>query len=224
MVSQKNPSKTSLKFNTHQPARPVATAIAGVKPSDVSALGLSIPSKLKDLTARGSSTPLKGKYGLYSFGAADDDNEERVLVGPGYFTQARLSNKGVMSADYDSDSDDVDDREPSKRPDVDEDKDDNFNRNQGEREVEPVDNSENPYGGEYAKQPIFPPAYEGVYGYLPNPYLPPYNFNLPLPIINQYLQRRNYNAAVRYPSIVPQYPDVYGNPPTYTPFTRYVYV
>lgn len=214
-------------------ARPVATAIAGVKPSDISALGLPIPSKLKDLAARGGSFPLKGKYGLVSL---SDDDEEKVLVGPNFFgAQSRLSEKGINSdSDFDNEQTDVDDvdgdeREISRRPDTDyekEDSKDRFNKNDnGDRQVEPVDNGENPFGFEYGKQPQFPPTYEGLYNYIPNPFLPPYNFNIPLPLINQYLQRRAYNAGLRYPSAaVPEYPGYGQHSPAYSPFTRYVYI
>jgi hypothetical protein len=209
-------------------ARPVATAIAGVKPSDISALGLPIPSKLKDLAARGGNYPTKGKYGLVSL--SDDDGDERVLVGPDFFTQARLSDK---ASEYDNEQGDVedgegDDREISRRPDTDFEKEDMKN---GDRQVEPVDNIESPYGIEYGKQPLFPPSYEGLYNFLPNPYLPPYNFNnVPLPIINQYLQRRMFNSGLRYPSAAGVYPEAYGQPqyntnqPQYSPFSRYFYV
>jgi len=212
----------------------VATAIAGVKPSDISALGLPIPSKLKDLAARGGNFPTRGKYGLVSL--SDDDTEERFLVGPDYFTQARLSEKASsFDGDQSEDDTDGDEREISRRPDTDDDNDaiikpDNYNKND-DRQVEPAENSENPYGLEYGKQPIFPPAYEGIYNFLPNPYLPPYNFNnIPLPIINQYLQRRAYNAGLRYPSVASQYPESYGQPqynshsPSFSPFSRYFYV
>lgn len=223
----------------------MATAIAGVKPSDISALGLPIPSKLKDLAARGGSFPLKGKYGLVS---SDDDSDEQVLVGPNYFAQARLTEKEINSdSDFDNDKAeiddiDVDEREDSRRPDMEseddkEDSKDNFNSN-GDRQVEPVDNSQSPFGFGYGSNPnLFPPSYEGIYNYLPNPYLPPYNFNVPQPIINQYLQRRAYNAGFRYPS---QFSGIYGgqqqhqqqqhqqqfnsNSPSFSPFARYFYV
>lgn len=209
-------------------ARPVATAIAGVKPSEISALGLPIPSKLKDLAARDGSFPLKGKYGLVSL--SDDEGDEKVLVGPNYFMEARLSEK-----DSDNDFDnEQDDDEISRGPDTDDDKEDSkesFDKNSNDRQVEPVEIQTSPFGSDYGKHPQFPPAYEGLYNFLPNPYLPPYNFNnVPLPIINQYLQRRAYNAGLRYPSPVQQYPGLYGqneyssNSPSYSPFTRYFFV
>lgn len=213
----------------------MATAIAGVKPSEIAALGLPLPSKLKDLAARGGSFPIKGKYGLVSLN--DDENDERLLVGPHYFAQARLSVKDYNNSGNDDDDDqaevdDIGERESSRRPEPDDDKEDqkdNFNKN-GDRQVEPVDNSESPYGFEYEKNPIFPPAYEGLYNYLPNPYLPPFNYNLPLPLLNQYLQRRAYNPNLRYSSQVPQYSGVYGQQPYSTntqglsPYPRFVYV
>lgn len=201
-------------------ARPVATAIAGVKPSDISALGLPIPSKLKDLAARGGNFPSKGKYGLVSL--LDDSGDERVLVGPEFFTQARLSEKADFDTEQ-SEADDTegDDRESARRPDEEDTK----------NQAEPADSGYNPYGIEYGKQPLFPPAYEGFYNLSPNPYLPPYNFNnVPLPIINQYLQRKAYNVplGLRYPS--QGYAEAYGQPhfntnqTPYSPFTRYIYV
>lgn len=222
------------------PARPVATAIAGVKPSEISALGLPIPSKLKDLAARDGTFPLKGKYGLVSL--SDGISDDKVLVGPGYFAQARLAAEKELNSESDSESDeaeidDVDgsDREIFRRPGSDqskEDTNDRFDKND-ERQVEPVDNSESPYGIEFERQPIFQPTYEGFYNVLPNPFLPPYNFNLPHPLINQYLQRRSSGGAGRYGTqAVPQYrgnfapqqynPQYNSNP--YSPYTRLFYV
>lgn len=223
----------------------MATAIAGVKPSDISALGLPIPSKLKDLAARGGSFPLKGKYGLVT---SDDENDEQFLVGPNYFSQARLSEKEINSdSDFNNDKAEIDDidadeREDSRRPEMEpederEDLKDNFSSN-GDRQVEPVDNSQSPYGFGFGNSPLFPPSYEGIYNFLPNPYLPPFNFNVPQPIINQFLQRRAYNAGIRYPSLASQYAGIYGrhqlqqqpqpqyNPsgPSFSPFSRYFYV
>lgn len=227
-------------------ARPVATAIAGVKPSDISALGLPIPSKLKDLSARGGSYPLKGKYGLVSL--SDDGNaDENVLVGPNYFAQARLSEKMINSDSiFDNDRaevDDVDDedREMPRQPDLDsedENEDSKYDQNpNGDRQVEPVENSQNPFAFAFGHNPLFPPTYDGMYNYLQNPFLPPYSFNVPNPIVNQYLQRRAYNSGIRYPSIASQYPGVYGqqqqqlqaqqyNPhsPAFSPFSRFFYV
>jgi hypothetical protein len=191
-------------------------------------LGLPIPSKLKDLAARGGSFPSKGKYGLVSL--SDDDNEGKVLVGPNFFSQGRLSSKASINSEDDNDQDDYEEeRESSLRGESDESKD-SFSKNDNDRQVEPVDQSESPYGFEYGKQPQFPPTYEGLYNLLPNPYLPPFNFNIPLPLINQYLQRRAYN---RYPSQqsfdASQYPGVYGqsqyaNSPSFTPYSRYFFV
>lgn len=222
-------------------ARPVATAIAGVKPSDISALGLPIPSKLKDLAARDGAFPLKGKYGLVSL--SDGVSEDKVLVGPSYYAQARLkAEKDLNSESEESDEaeiDDIDsnDRESFRRPGSDQNKEDSsdrFDKNgSDERQVEPVENSESPYGFEFEKQPIFQPTYEGFYNVLPNPFLPPYNFNLPYPLINQYLQRRSSFNAGRYaPQAVPQYPSTFArqqynpqyNPNAYSPFTRLLYV
>lgn len=208
-----------------------------MKPSDIAALGLPIPAKLKDLAARGGTYPSKGKYGLVS--VSDDDINDRVLIGPNYFAQSRLSEKDLNSdSDFENDRaeiDDIeDDRETSRRPyneeDVENSRDNFDNNSSGDRQVEPVDNSEseNPYGFNYGKHPLFPPTYEGIYN-LPNPYLPPYNFNIPIPLLNQYLQRRAYNSGLRYSSAA-QHPGAYGqqqfnpNPQPYSPFSRYFFV
>lgn len=193
---------------------------------------MPIPAKLKDLAARGGSFPLKGKYGLISL--TDDSNDERVLIGPDYFAQSRLSEKDLNSdSDFENDRaeiDDVDDdREISRRPDSEEDAEnskDNFDNNSnGDRQVEPVDNSESHLGFNYGKHPLFPPTYEGIYNFLPNPYLPPYNFNLPIPLLNQYLQRRAYNSGLRYAQLPSSYGQQFNpNPQPYSPFSRYFFV
>lgn len=232
----------SNKFNFS--ARPVATAIAGVKPSEISALGLPIPSKLKDLAgaaARDGTSPLKGKYGLVSL--SDGVSNDKVLVGPGYYAQARLAAEKELNSESDFESDEAEtedtdgsDREAPRRPASDrskEDTNDRFDNNESdERQVEPVENSESPYGFEFERQPIFQPTYEGFYNVLPNPFLPPYNFNLQHPLINQYLQRRSSNAGRFGPQAVPQYRGNFAsqqynpqyNPNAYSPFTRLLYV
>lgn len=205
-----------------------------MKPSDITALGLPIPAKLKDLAARGGTYPFKGKYGLVS--VSDDNSDERVLIGPNYFAQSRLSEKDLHSdSDFENDRveiDEEDDRESSRRPDneddIDNSKDTFGNNSNGNRQTEPVDNSENPFGFTYGKHPLFPPTYEGIYN-LPNPYLPPYNFNFPTPLLNQYLQRRAYNSGLRYANAA-QYSGAYGqqqfnpNSQQYSPFSRYFFV
>lgn len=210
-----------------------------MKPSDISALGLPIPSKLKDLAARGGSFPLKGKYGLVSL-SDNSDSDEKVLVGPNYFAEARLSAEKEINSDSDFDNEqtegddfDGDETESSRQPDSDNEKEEpkeSFDKNpNADRQVEPFDNSENPFGFEYGKNPVFPPTYESIYNYLPNPYLPPFNFNIPPPLLNQYLQRTAYNPGLRYRSQF-QYPGAYGqnqysgNSPSFNPFTRYFYV
>lgn len=185
---------------------------------------------MKDLAARDGSLPSRGKYGLISL--SDDLNEENVLVGPSYYAQSRLSEKEINSdSKYEIDRDEADE-ENSRRPDTDEDREDskdNFDKNEGDRQVEPFDNSENPFGFEFGKQPVFQPTYEGFYNYLPNPYLPPYNYNHALPIINQYSQRRNAG----YPQFALQNQGFYGsrpqqqfkaNSPSYYPYNRFFYV
>lgn len=187
------------------------------------------------MAARGGSYPTKGKYGLVSL--SDDDNEDKVLVGPNYFAQARLSDKDADQAE--ADEADADEQEFLRRPDSEDDKEyakDQFIKgNDNERQVEPFDNSENPFGFEFGKQPIFPPAYDNIYNYLPNPYLPPYSYNLAPTLLNQYLQRRSaYNSGLRYqqPQIVSQYSGAgsYGNqqynpnPSSYGSYPRFVFV
>jgi hypothetical protein len=155
---------------------------------------------------------------------SDDDREGNILVGPGYFTQGRLSNTAPISSE--DDQDDFDDEVSRQDTDV-EDSKENFDKNNSDRQVEPAENLENPYGVEYGKQPLFPPSYENFYNLLPNPYLPPYSFNLPLPLINQYLQRSAYR---RYPLQASQYPGIYGqsqynaNQPSFSPYNRFFFV
>ena len=215
-----------------------------MKPSDIQGLGLSIPGKnIKDLAARGGSFPIKGKFGLVSLTNYDGD-DENLLVGPNYFAQARLSEKRTESeSDSDDDQAEIDDinnannREIS-RPNNYSEEDNEYSKENidkiGDRQVEPVENSQSPLGFEYGNNPLFPPTYEGFYNYLPNPYLPPFNFNIPIPLINQYLQRKALNSSFRYPSFASaqQYAEGYGqnrrqynaNSPSFTPFTRYLYV
>lgn len=208
-------------------ARPVATAIAGIKPSEVTALGLQIPGKLKDLVPRGS-LPLKGKYGLASI--SNDDND-KVLVGPNYYAESRLAEKGIDSypENYQTDADDIEaeENENMRQSSKDEEKTEtDFKQGDNERQVEPVDNSESEYGFDFGKSPLMQQNYEGMYNWSPNPYMQQQAY-MPIPMNNQFLQRRAFNTGLRYPA-APQYPSAYNppqydsNPPPYAPFRYYI--
>ncbi|CRK95818.1 CLUMA_CG009270, isoform A, partial [Clunio marinus] len=99
-----------------------------------------------------------------------------------------------------------------------------------DREVDPIENPPNPYGIDIGKYPIFQPSYEGAISYIPNPFLPPFNFNFPPPLYNRFLQRRTQNANLRYPQSFPQYADAYNrynlnaNPSAFSPFNRYFFI
>jgi hypothetical protein len=162
--------------------------------------------------------PSRGKYGLVQIGGEDDDTE--VLVGPEFLAESRLSDKGIESAaemDDDFDSDDKVENEESnaqegdssKRPSVVSEKEkEEANELDGNKQVEPVENFQFPYGINFNKLPQFPPTFENALGYpYQNPYFLPPNSYAPIPIVNQYLQRR---AALRYPPLIPLYPSLYG--------------
>ncbi|CAO1317712.1 unnamed protein product [Diamesa hyperborea] len=205
-------------------ARPVATAIAGIKPSEVSALGLPIPGKLKDLVPRGS-LPLKGKYGLASI--SNDDND-KVLVGPNYFAESRLAEKGIDSypESYQNEDDiEAEENENMKQSNKDEEKAET-EQGDNERQVEPVDNLESEYGFDFGKSPLMQQNFEGMYNWSPNPYMQQQAY-MPIPMNSQFLQRRGFNTGLRYPS-APQYPSAYNppqydsNPTPYAPFRYYI--
>lgn len=197
-------------------ARPVATAIAGVNPNEISALGLPLPSKLKNLdgASRDSAFPMKGKYGLLSL--SDDDNVNKLLVGPTFFAQARRADD-VRTKDDDeeitSSEENLTYDESAKKPFI------NSNSDNQDSSI----NSENPYGYPYIsnqQQTQFQPYYDIPYSYNPY-YLPPYNVNgMPFPINGQYIQRRTLNPSLRY---APHTPQVIS-PPISTPFGRIVFI
>jgi hypothetical protein len=169
---------------------------------------LQIPSKLK-----GASYPLKGKYGLLSL--SDDDQDEKLLVGPSFFAQARYTDQKMNKNDDDDvNNDDNSQNEESYKKQSQIDAED-YNK---DTQIEQGQiNFGYPYSGfDYNKQQQVPPSYENPYNYLPYPYLPPYNFNLPFPIASQYLQRRTLNPGLRYPTIV--------SPPIITPYGKFIYV
>lgn len=87
----------------------------------------------------------------------------------------------------------------------------------GNKQTESSDNVQFPYGIEYGKHPLFPPAYDNFFNY-PSPYFLPPNAYVPVPITSQYLQRRASNAVLRYPPVVPQYP---AFPNAALPFSPY---
>jgi hypothetical protein len=166
-----------------------------VNPNDIAALGLPLPTKLK-----GGSYPLKGKYGLLSL--SDDEPDEKLLVGPSFFAQARYSDP------KNSNKDDEDDNDENSR---------NEESIKKQDQIEPGQTTFGyPYGYDFNQQTQIPPQYENPYDYLQQPYLPPYNFNLPFPIASQYLQRRTLNPGLRYPTIV--------SPPIITPYGKFIYV
>lgn len=199
-------------------ARPIATAIAGVNPNEISSLGLPLPAKLKNLEALGSrdstaSFPTKGKYGLLSL--SDDDNINKLLVGPAFFAQARRSDD-VRTKDDDDEITSSEENstydESAQKPFI------NSNSDNQDAQID----ADNPYGYpfEYNKQPSFQPAFEIPYNYLPY-YLPPYNpNNIPFPLHGQYLQRRTLNPNLRY---APHTPQVISAP-IVTPYGRFVFV
>lgn len=193
-------------------ARPQATAIAGIKPSDYSSLGLPLPTKLKNLNARdATSLPSKGKYGLVNIGT--DDDQTQFLVGPEFLAEARLANKEIDSdgeEEYDTeDKVEVEDSktiesENSRRQSTIEKEKDDVNELDSNKQTESSDNLQFPFGIEYGKHPQFPPAYDNFFGYQ-SPYFLPPNAYVPVPINNQYLQRRASNAVLRYPIALSQY-------------------
>lgn len=202
-----------LSISVLRSARPVATAIAGIKPSEFSALGLPLPAKIKSLTARHSaSLPLKGKYGLVNFG--NDDEQTQFLVGPEFLAEARVSDKGIESNDdaesyYNDDKIEVEDSKTTeapyqRRPTAVEKEKEEFNELDSNKQIESLDPLQFPFGIEYGKHPLFPPAYDNFFNY-PSPYFLPPNAYIPAPITNQYLQRRTNNPVLRYPSILTQY-------------------
>lgn len=175
-------------------------------------------TKIKGLTSRGAAVlPSKGKYGLVSL--TGDDDETQILVGPEFYSEARLSDKGIDSDD-EEDNDKVEiekeESESSRHPNAgvkyekDEMNEINYNKN-----FEDFENPQIQYGIEYNKQkypvpPLFTPSYENALSFhlqQDAPYFLPPNSYVPIPIINQYLQRRAlYNAALRYPSNISPYP------------------
>lgn len=200
-------------------ARPVATAIAGVNPNQISALGLPLPSKLKDVGSFGSrdgSYPLKGKYGLLSL--SEDDNVNKLLVGPTFFAQAR---RGDELRTKDEDDENLSEEnltydEGSKKPYI------NSNSDNQDVQVDPSNSYEYPF--DYNRQPHpsqqFPPSFDLPYNYMPY-YLPPYNLqNMPYPAPGQYFQRRTMNPNLRYASHTPQVISA----PINTPYGRFVLV
>lgn len=213
-------------------ARPVATAIAGLKPGEYSQLGLPLPSKVRNVatsSSRGAaSLPYRGKYGIVSFGM-DDDSEAggRILVGPEYLSEARLADKSADSNDDDEDN--FNERAELDGNDRNNGRDSNENLKRPvvleEEKDEDTRDYENPYGtAEYGKFPLFPVT-QDRFSYQQNPYFLPPNSYVPIPIANQYLQRRAFNpAALRYQQAISQYPSYYGqdhyntNPSPYSPY------
>jgi hypothetical protein len=191
-------------------ARPVATAIAGVKPSEVSQLGLPVPAKFKDIVSRDSvrddSIPTRGKYGLATL---SDDETEKILVGPNFYAEARLSDKGI-------DADDDQENDESEMSESEVKMEDSRSKEKKQKlpsyypkdrdnvqQIEPVESE-----FEYVNQKLIPSNLDTYYNYVPNPYLPPHSYGQ-IPLINQYLQRRAFNPY-RYPYQVP-----FGSPYPY---------
>ena len=168
---------------------------------------------------------------MFSYGSDDGEEETRYLVGPEFFAEARLSNKQV----------DPNDEEYSGGDKV-EIKNTNFNAHESEilkqsnaileqeKETdgepnnyeESLEISGSPYGvPNIGKYPLFPVAYDRFNYLQQNPIFLPPNSYVPIPIINQYLQRRSYNAALRYPQIISPYPQYYNPSNTYAPVRLY---
>lgn len=215
----------------------MATAIAGLKPGEYSQLGLPLPSKVRNIGSSSSrdsiGLPYRGKYGIVSLGSEDDEEGRRILVGPDYLAEARLSDKGIDSNDEEDDinaSDKVDFETNNRKHHSNE--VDGLKRPVVLEEEKDEDNKEiqSPYGvPEYGKYPLFPVAFDR-FSFPSNPYFLPIsspNSYVPLPIANQYLQRRAFNpAAMRYPQIIPQsYPSFYGqeqyNPTNASPYAPF---
>lgn len=149
---------------------------------------------------------------------ADNENE-KILVGPNFYAEARLSDKGIEADDDSEHSDDENESESDKDKRIDEAKkkiDEKHrskfphyfpSKNNNEKQIEPVGSEY-----EYVDNRLIPSNLDVYYNYLNNPYLlPPHNY-MQYPIINQYLQRRAFNAY-RYPfsfnqQVVP-YPSYY---------------
>lgn len=165
---------------------------------------------------------MKGKYGLV--GSADDDND-RVLVGPNYFSEARLANKGfdAYGEGVDADQEEIE-AEPElerkyekteKYANKEEKVGESYQNQLNEKQVEPTDSDEAPY-------PLIPPS---LYNWFPQlNYLPPISAYVPVPYGNQqYLQRRNFNPY-RYPMMPTPYANYqqsqYNQQP-YNPYNPY---
>jgi len=204
-------------------ARPQATAIAGIKPSDYSSLGLPLPTKLKN-SRDSTSLPSKGKYGLVNIGT--DDDQTQFLVGPEFLAEARLADKGIDSdGEEEFDTEDKVENEDSKTMEgenyrrqstIEKEKDD-VNELDSNKQTDSSDNLQFPFGIEYGKHPQFPPAYDNLFAYQ-SPYFLPPNAYVPVPINNQYLQRRASNPVLRYPTVLSQYPGYSNNGLPISPF------
>jgi hypothetical protein len=179
-----------------------------------------LPSKLKNIgNARDAVLPTRGKYGLVSLSGNEEEDDGSVLVGPEFLSEARLHDKGIDSDDDNDKVDVVDENESSKNSNRGDEDNKEVDNN---RQVEPVENQEFPYNFVYGKYPLIPPSYENLLNFHQPYFLPP-NSYIPGPLLNQYLQRRAFDAALRYPSLYSQYPTLYGqnqysNPAQYTPF------
>lgn len=142
-------------------------------------------------------------------------------MGPEYLAQARLADKGIESyddefnggekVDFEDTNNNAQETESLKRPDDTAEEEKDVEKNNFE---EFIDNSPSPYGiPNYGKYPLFPVAHDRFNYYQQNPYFLPPNSYVPIPIVNQYLQRRSYNAAMRYPQIMSPYQKYYDNEP-----------
>jgi hypothetical protein len=193
-----------------------------LKPGEYSQTGLTLPTKIKNIQYRGAaaSLPYSGKYGIVSFGNDYDDEPTRLLVGPEYLAEARLADKGIESdddefsgsekVDFDDTNKNAQETEILKRPDVLEEEQKDIDKNNFEESFE---NVQSPYGiPNSGRYPLFPVTYDRFNYLQQNPYFLPPNSYVPIPIVNQYLQRRSYNpAAQRYPQVMSPYFRYYGN-------------
>lgn len=181
-------------------ARPVATAIAGVRPSEISALGILVPTKhQKHSITQDGNNRIKDELNLLDL-KYKYDLDQNVLVGPEFYERAGwVGNGGKNSEDfenYQTKIDDIDadgERDVSKKISSDSGDEENYSKKYFDRkagfQIEPAVASQDSH--------VFPPFYARIYNYLPNPQ---YNFNLPLPMIRQQAHaQKAFDAGLRYP-------------------------
>lgn len=75
-------------------ARPVATAIAGITPSEVAGLGIPIGNHKNAMRFQAFNTPTAHRYGLASVSSGIG-----LLVGPNYSHESRITEKDISADD-----------------------------------------------------------------------------------------------------------------------------